>query len=41
MATKAIDGGSARIESRGGTAKRRIRKVFGNVHEVVQMPNLI
>ncbi|MBM6576241.1 DNA-directed RNA polymerase subunit beta [Microvirga sp. SRT01] len=40
MATKAIDGGSARrVES--GTAKRRIRKVFGNIHEVVQMPNLI
>jgi DNA-directed RNA polymerase subunit beta len=32
MATKAID---------YGTAKRRIRKVFGNIHEVVQMPNLI
>jgi len=31
MATKAIE----------GTAKRRIRKVFGNIHEVVQMPNLI
>src|SRR3546814_3392375 len=22
-------------------AKKRIRKVFGNIHEVVQMPNLI
>ena len=32
MATKAIE---------SGTAKRRIRKVFGNIHEVVQMPNLI
>jgi len=32
MATKAIE---------GGTLKRRIRKVFGNIHEVVQMPNLI
>ncbi|VVT13956.1 RNA polymerase, beta subunit [Sphingomonas sp. EC-HK361] len=31
MATKAIE----------GTAKRRIRKVFGDIHEVVQMPNLI
>ena len=39
MATKAIDAGSARTET--GTAKRRIRKVFGNIHEVVQMPNLI
>ena len=41
MATKAIDGGTARPEKQGGTAKRRIRKVFGNIHEVVQMPNLI
>src|SRR5690242_12682613 len=32
MATKAIE---------GGTRKRRIRKIFGNIHEVVQMPNLI
>ncbi|MGB7373278.1 DNA-directed RNA polymerase subunit beta [Pontixanthobacter sp.] len=24
-----------------GTAKKRIRKIFGDVHEVVQMPNLI
>ena len=24
-----------------GTHKRRIRKVFGDIHEVVQMPNLI
>ncbi|WP_419809435.1 DNA-directed RNA polymerase subunit beta [Sphingomonas sp.] len=41
MATKAIDAGSARSASKSGTAKRRIRKVFGNIHEVVQMPNLI
>ena len=34
MATKAIEG-------TGGTLKRRIRKVFGDIHEVVQMPNLI
>ncbi|WP_294292331.1 hypothetical protein, partial [uncultured Sphingomonas sp.] len=33
MATKAI--------AQGGTTKRRIRKVFGDIHEVVQMPNLI
>ncbi|MDQ2763694.1 MAG: DNA-directed RNA polymerase subunit beta, partial [Pseudomonadota bacterium] len=32
MASRAYD---------GGTLKRRIRKVFGNIHEVVQMPNLI
>ena len=23
------------------TAKKRIRKMFGNIHEVVKMPNLI
>ena len=40
MATKAIDAGSARTQ-KSSTAKRRIRKVFGNIHEVVQMPNLI
>lgn len=32
MASKAIE---------RGTMKRRIRKVFGDIHEVVQMPNLI
>ncbi|MCI4655044.1 DNA-directed RNA polymerase subunit beta, partial [Sphingomonas aquatilis] len=32
MATKAIQ---------GSTAKRRIRKIFGDIHEVIQMPNLI
>jgi DNA-directed RNA polymerase subunit beta len=41
MATNAIDAGSARRDPRRGTAKRRIRKVFGDIHEVVQMPNLI
>ncbi len=40
MATKAIQGTTKRRASEG-TAKRRIRKVFGNIHEVVQMPNLI
>ena len=41
MATKAIDSGKPARRSDSGTAKRRIRKVFGNIHEVVQMPNLI
>ncbi|PZO91563.1 MAG: DNA-directed RNA polymerase subunit beta [Sphingomonas sanxanigenens] len=36
MATKAVSAPQS-----SGTAKRRIRKVFGNIHEVVQMPNLI
>lgn len=41
MASKAINEGAAKQRRDGGTAKRRIRKVFGNIHEVVQMPNLI
>ena len=40
MATKAIDSSTGRRPEQS-TAKRRIRKVFGNIHEVVQMPNLI
>ncbi|TKD49902.1 DNA-directed RNA polymerase subunit beta [Sphingomonas baiyangensis] len=38
MATKAIESGTA---AKRGTVTRRIRKVFGDNHEVVQMPNLI
>ncbi|MFA7587161.1 MAG: DNA-directed RNA polymerase subunit beta, partial [Novosphingobium sp.] len=34
MATKPLTGGRA-------SAKKRIRKIFGDIHEVVQMPNLI
>ena len=42
MATNALNDGTAMQRlSETGTAKRRIRKVFGNIHEVVQMPNLI
>ncbi|TXC73847.1 DNA-directed RNA polymerase subunit beta [Sphingorhabdus soli] len=29
------------IKTLDATAKRRIRKMFGNIHEVVEMPNLI
>ena len=29
------------VPTRSTLAKKRIRKVFGNIHEVVQMPNLI
>ena len=36
MATKALP-----PVTPGESAKKRIRKVFGNIHEVVQMPNLI
>lgn len=28
-------------DTRTGTAKRRIRKIFGDIHEAVEMPNLI
>ncbi|HEX8301923.1 DNA-directed RNA polymerase subunit beta [Sphingomonas sp.] len=41
MATKAIEEGAQSRAGSSGTMKRRIRKVFGNIHEVVQMPNLI
>jgi DNA-directed RNA polymerase subunit beta len=37
MATQAVPA----TQSLYGAAKKRIRKVFGNIHEVVQMPNLI
>ncbi|MBH1999107.1 MAG: DNA-directed RNA polymerase subunit beta [Sphingomonadaceae bacterium] len=40
MATKAISPISGKGISNTG-AKKRIRKVFGDIHEVVQMPNLI
>ena len=40
MATKAID--APRKASAGTkTNQRRIRKIFGNIHEISQMPNLI
>jgi len=35
MATK------AKAPATAGSKKKRIRKIFGNIHEVVQMPNLI
>ncbi|WP_298305761.1 DNA-directed RNA polymerase subunit beta [uncultured Erythrobacter sp.] len=38
MATKAK---ATRSREAKGTAKRRIRKIFGDIHEVVDMPNLI
>ncbi|GAA0733858.1 DNA-directed RNA polymerase subunit beta [Sphingomonas japonica] len=41
MATKAIEPIAPKRASDNGTLKRRIRKVFGDNHEVVQMPNLI
>src|ERR1700753_852224 len=36
MATQAVP-----AQTVSASAKKRIRKVFGNIHEVVQMPNLI
>ncbi|MGK6355950.1 DNA-directed RNA polymerase subunit beta [Sphingomonas sp. DT-207] len=41
MATKAIEESVQTRAGSGGTLKRRIRKVFGDIHEVVEMPNLI
>ena len=41
MATKAKAPKNSAHERASGTAKRRIRKIFGNIHEVVEMPNLI
>ncbi len=41
MATKAPTKGKVRSRKAEGTAKKRIRKIFGDIHEVVQMPNLI
>ena len=38
MATKATTGANTPAK---GNKTRRIRKIFGNIHEVVQMPNLI
>ncbi len=32
---------AAKPSNISGTAKRRIRKIFGDIHEVVKMPNLI
>src|SRR5215218_6714870 len=40
MATKAIDV-RARNRNRGSASSRRIRKIFGNIHEISEMPNLI
>ncbi|MFN5901636.1 MAG: DNA-directed RNA polymerase subunit beta, partial [Novosphingobium sp.] len=37
MAKKAL----TQAASNGTSAKKRIRKIFGDIHEVVQMPNLI
>jgi DNA-directed RNA polymerase subunit beta len=40
MATKAKAPAPTR-NTKTGTAKKRIRRIFGDIHEVVQMPNLI
>src|SRR3546814_12119719 len=41
MATKAKSTGGSAPRKVSGTAKKRIRKIFGDIHEVVEMPNLI
>src|SRR5437763_438491 len=40
MATKATDAPAKKKTGRT-TAARRIRKIFGNIHEISEMPNLI
>ena len=39
MATKAID--APRHKGANKVNQRRIRKIFGNIHEISEMPNLI
>src|SRR5690349_17202829 len=39
MATKAIDAPTSKTGAK--TNQRRIRKIFGNIHEISEMPNLI
>ncbi|KUO50899.1 MAG: DNA-directed RNA polymerase subunit beta [Sphingomonadales bacterium BRH_c42] len=41
MVTKAKSTGGIAPRKVSGTAKKRIRKIFGDIHEVVEMPNLI
>ena len=42
MASKALSGTGAAPKFAGrSSARKRIRKIFGDIHEVVQMPNLI
>jgi DNA-directed RNA polymerase subunit beta len=42
MATKALSGTNPAPKAIGrSSAKKRIRKIFGDIHEVVKMPNLI
>ena len=39
MATKAIEAPAPKKAR--STTSRRIRKIFGNIHEISEMPNLI
>ena len=41
MATQPHSPDAINGKGTGSGAAKRIRKVFGNIHEVVQMPNLI
>ena len=40
MASKPLHGATPHSGGRS-SARKRIRKIFGDIHEVVQMPNLI
>lgn len=41
MATKVKSAGTAPGQTAAATPLKRIRKLFGNIHEAVEMPNLI
>ena len=41
MATKSIDAPRKSAGSAARMEQRRIRKIFGNIHEISEMPNLI
>ena len=41
MATKAIDAPKNKLSTVRLSKQRRIRKIFGNIHEISEMPNLI
>ena len=41
MATKAKAAAPAAGQASAATPVKRIRKLFGNIHEAVEMPNLI
>ena len=41
MATKPQAPATSHVSASRSSAKKRIRKIFGDIHEVIAMPNLI